>query len=80
MKDERHYKIGQVVYFPMTDERGFFRLVKTRVVGVSEEEISIYTYLYFIFVKDTLYRVHWDDLFLSADEFCKEVNARVVEL
>ena len=80
MTNERHYKIGQVVYFPLTDERGFFRLVKTRVVGVSEEEISIYAYLYFIFVKDALYRVHYDDLFLSPVEFCKAVNSRVVEL
>lgn len=80
MKEERRYKINEMVYFPMTDEHGQFRLMETRVVAVEEERMSIYSFAYYIYVKDTLYRVHWDDLFLSPDEFFKEVNARVVEL
>lgn len=80
MKDGRHYKIGELVYFPFTDEHGQFRLMETRVVAVEQERMSIYSFAYYVYVKDTLYRVHYDDLFASPVEFCEAVNSRVVRL
>lgn len=78
MTNERHFKIGELVYFPTTNEQGVFRLMQTRVVAVEQERMSIYSYAYFIYVGDRLYRVHFDDLFSTPKEFCEEVKYRVV--
>ena len=80
IKDKIVYNICQRVYFPITDEHGQFRLMETRIVAVEEERMSIYSFAYYVYVKDTLYRLHYDDLFLSPVEFCKAVNSRVVRL
>ena len=80
MKEGRQFKIGELVYFPVTDEQGVFRLMQTRVVAVEQERMSIYQLAYYVYVKDALYRVHCDDLFASPAEFCKAVNSRVVSL
>lgn len=80
MKDERTYKIGQRLYCPFVDEHGQFRLVETRIVAVEEERMSIYSFAYYIYVGDRLFRVHYDDLFASPAEFCEAVNSRVVRL
>lgn len=78
MKEERHYKINEMVYFPMTDEHGQFRLMLTRVIGIEQERMSIYSFAYFIYVGDRLYRVHFDDLFPTLKDFCEEAKYRVV--
>ena len=80
MTNERNFKVGEFVYFPITDEQGVFRLMQTRVVAVEQERMSIYSFAYYVYVKDALYRVHYDDLFLTPFEFCKAVNSRVVRL
>ena len=79
-KDKIIYKICQRVYFPITDGHGQFRLMETRIVAVEEERMSIYSFAYYVYVKDTLYRVHYDDLFASPAEFCEAVDSRVVRL
>ena len=78
MKEERHYKINEMVYFPMTDEHGQFRLMLTRVVGIEKESMSIYSFAYHVYVNGTLYRVHFDDLFPTLHDFCEEAKYRVV--
>ena len=80
IKDKTTYKICQRVYFPMTDEHGQFRLMETRIAAVEEERMSIYSLAYYIYAGDRLYRVHYDDLFLSPFEFCEAVGSRVVRL
>lgn len=77
-EEKMRFEIGEIVYFPTISEQGAFRLMQTRVVAIEQERMSIYSYAYFIYVGDRLYRVHFDDLFSSVKDFLEEVKYRVV--